>query len=110
MRFLIDENLSPRLVTALAGPFPGSIHVESLQLRGCDDARVWATAREGGFVILTKDDDFNARSVLSGAPPKVLHLRVGNADTAAIVALLLDRQTRITAFGQDEETSLLILP
>ncbi|MCL4849638.1 MAG: DUF5615 family PIN-like protein [Acidobacteria bacterium] len=40
-------------------------------LRGVDDARLWATAREGGFVILTKDDDFNARSVLYGAPPKV---------------------------------------
>ena len=39
MRLLIDENLSPRLVTLLAEAFPNSSHVESLQLRGCDDAR-----------------------------------------------------------------------
>ena len=47
MRLLIDENLSPRLVTLLAEAFPNSSHVESLQLRGCDDARIWMAARDG---------------------------------------------------------------
>ncbi|MCL4849636.1 MAG: DUF5615 family PIN-like protein [Acidobacteria bacterium] len=110
MRFLVDENLSPRLVGVLSESFPGTVHVETLHLRGVDDARLWATAREGGFVILTKDDDFNARSVLYGAPPKVVHLRVGNAETATIVEVLREWQARIEAFGRDESTSLLVLP
>lgn len=110
MRFLIDENLSPRLAVALSDLFPDSTHVETLQLRGCDDTRVWAAARDGGYMVLTKDDDFNARSVLYGAPPKVVHLRIGNADTAAVVALLLARRTDVEAFARDEVTSLLVLP
>lgn len=87
MRFLIDENLSPRLVVALSDTFPDSTHVETLQLRGCDNARVWAAARDG-----------------------VVHLRVGNADTAAVVALLRERRADVEAFAQDDVTSLLVLP
>ena len=110
MRFLIDENLSPRLVAALSDIFPGSTHVEMLGLRGCDDARVWSVAREAGYLILTKDDDFNARSVLYGAPPKVVHLRVGNVSTEAVVVLLMERHAAIEAFTWDDVTSLLVLP
>jgi len=110
VRFLIDENLSPRLVVALRASFPDSVHVETLRLRGCDDSRVWEAARAEGLVILTKDDDFNARSVLLGAPPKVVHLRVGNVATSAVIHLLLERRTRILAFGEEGETSLLVLP
>ena len=105
MRFLIDENLSPRLVAALNDLFPGSTHVESLQLRVCDDARVWAVARDGGYLILTKDDDFNARSILCGSPPKVVRLRVGNVATETVVALLRDRQRVVEAFAMDQVTS-----
>jgi len=71
VRFLIDENLSPKLVVSA---YPGSTHVDALGLRGRLDSDVWAAAREGGFAILTKDDDFAGMSVLFGAPPKVVHL------------------------------------
>ena len=59
---------------------------------------------------MTKDDDFNARSVLYGAPPKVVHLRVGNVDTDAVLALLRERKGDIEAFVRDDVTSLLVLP
>ena len=110
MRFLVDENLSRRLVAALGDIFPDSTHVETLGLRGSDDARVWSVARDAGYLILTKDDDFNARSVLYGAPPKVVHLRVGNVSTDAVVALLRERYAAIDAFVKDDVTSLLVLP
>lgn len=86
------------------------MHVETLRLRGCDDSKGWEAARAGGLVILTKDDDFNARSGLLGAPPKVVHLCVGNVAMSAVVDLLLERRTRILAFGEEGETSLLVLP
>ena len=66
--------------------------------------------REGGFAILTKDDDFAGMSVLFGAPPKVVHLRAGNIDTSAVAALVLEHATRIAAFEKEPETSLLMLP
>ena len=110
MRFLIDENLSPKLVALLQSAFPGSTHVEALGLRGRLDSEVWTAAREGGFAILTKDDDFVGMSVLFGAPPKVVHLRAGNVETSAVVALMLEQATRIGAFEKEPETSLLVLP
>ena len=110
MRFLIDENLSPKLVVALQSAYPGSTHVEALGLRGRLDSEVWAAARHGGFAILTKDDDFAGMSVLFGPPPKVVHVTAGNIDTPAVIALLLEHAARIAAFEKEPETSLLILP
>jgi predicted nuclease of predicted toxin-antitoxin system len=110
VRFLIDENLSPKLVVALQSAYPGSTHVEALGLRGRLDSEVRTAAREGGFAILTKDDDFAGMSVLFGAPPKVVHLRAGNIDTSAVVALVLEHATQIAAFETEPETSLLVLP
>ena len=86
------------------------MHVEALGLRGRLDSEVWTAAREGGFAILTKDDDFAGMSVLFEAPPKVVHLRVGNVDTSAVATLVLEHATRIAAFEMEPETSLLVLP
>jgi len=65
VRFLIDENLSPKLVVALQSAYSGSTHVETLGLQGRFDSEVWTAARDGGFAILT-DDDFAGMSVLFG--------------------------------------------
>ena len=44
MRLLFDENLSPLLPSRLAAHFPGSAHVDDLQLTGADDALIWRRA------------------------------------------------------------------
>ena len=54
MRFLIDENLSPKLVAVLQSAYSGTTHVAALGLRGLVDSDVWTAARDGGFAILTK--------------------------------------------------------
>lgn len=53
MKLLFDENLSPRLLNLLAADFPGSAHLENLNMRGATDAAVWAYARD----IRTFDED-----------------------------------------------------
>jgi predicted nuclease of predicted toxin-antitoxin system len=110
VRFLIDENLSPKLVVALQSTYRGTTHVEPLGLRGRLDSDVWTAAREGGFAILTKDDDFAGMSVLFGPPPKVVQVRAGNIDTSVVIALPLEHAGRIAAFEREPETSLLVLP
>jgi predicted nuclease of predicted toxin-antitoxin system len=79
VRLLLDENLSERLLSAIVGLFPGSTHVRTLGRQGAADTAVWEIAREGGFVLLTRDEDFVSMSVLRGAPPKVVWLNTGNA-------------------------------
>lgn len=66
---LLDENLAVRLVSALAGEYPGCVHVSQAGLSGPDRV-IWQYAREHGLIIVTKDEDFQHLSVLYGAPPK----------------------------------------
>lgn len=109
MKLLLDENLSPRLVEALARSFPDSKHVEHLDLRGKPDHEIWVRAARDEFVLVSKDNDFRQLSFLHGAPPKVVWLSVGNAGTNAIADLILRSTARLRAFRSDEDASLLVL-
>ena len=71
---LLDENLPPRLADVLQSEFSGSIHVHSCGLGSADDETIWEYARREGFTIVSKDSDFQERSVLRGSPPKVIWL------------------------------------
>ncbi len=66
MKLLFDENLSPKLPRLLAGPFPGSKHVRDCGLLGQADEKVWEYARANRFIIISKDSDFQQRSLLYG--------------------------------------------
>lgn len=109
MRFLFDENLSPRLTNSLDAQYPGSAHVSDLGLRGASDRRIWDYARENGFILVSKDTDFRERSFVEGFPPKVIWLDVGNAGTARIATLFGSERERIERFLLSEDSSLLIL-
>jgi len=106
---LIDENLSPRLVQALQSEYPGSAHVRSLGLRAATDAMIWERARQEAYAIVSKDNDFRQLSFVHGAPPKVIWLSVGNAETEAILRLLRSQRAEIQVFEADTEASLLAL-
>ena len=58
MTVLIDMNLSPRWVTALAVAGISSLHWASVGTLNAPDPEIMAYARERGWVILTQDLDF----------------------------------------------------
>jgi predicted nuclease of predicted toxin-antitoxin system len=109
VKLLFDENLSRKLVIALRDEYPDSAHVLDLGLGNTPDSKIWNRAKEQGFVIVSKDDDFRQRSFVAGAPPKVVWLQVGNAGTRAIAELLRREHDRITKFEAEAESSLLIV-
>jgi len=109
VRLLFDENLSPRLVAALNGAFPGSAHVDDVGLRGFPDNKIWEYARENGFTIVSKDTDFRERSAVYGTPPKVMSLAIGNAGTSAVIDLLLRARGLLLDFESDNEATAFIL-
>ena len=109
MRLLLDENLSPRLVQRLAGRFPESLHVRDIGMARSPDSTIWLDAARRGLTILSKDTDFAQRSLLLGAPPKVIWLRVGNASTDAIERLIVSRAAELQAFETDPVRTLLVL-
>ncbi len=88
MKLLFDENLPPRLAEVLANVYPGSAHVHECGLGSADDETIWQYAKDNKFTIISKDSDFQERSVLRGYPPKVVWLRAANCTTAQIESLL----------------------
>lgn len=109
MKLLFDENLSRRLVELLVAEFPGSSHPDLGEMRGVTDAALWFHARQYGFAIVSKDNDFRQRAFLYGAPPKVIWLSVGNAGTQAIADLLRSSTARIGGFADVRDEGLLVL-
>lgn len=109
MKLLFDENLSPRLATALAPLYPGSLHLRDCGLRGAPDVEVWNYARENQFAIVSKDSDFSQRSALLGGPPKVIWLRIGNCTTARAEFVLTNVVSHVQAFLMHDKENCLIL-
>src|SRR6266568_1988383 len=101
---LFDENLAARLAAELAHLYPDCAHVSNRGLAGGSDRAIWQHAQDHGLVIVTKDEDFQRLSVLYGAPPKVVWIRLGNCSTAAVIHLLRERRNEIERFVADEET------
>ncbi len=108
-RLLFDENLPARLVRALADDFPGSSDVVTELGPGSSDESIWAFASEHGYVVVTKDEDFQRFSVARGFPPKVVWIRRGNASTDTLVELLRVSADQIAAFVEDREAAFLPL-
>lgn len=109
MQLLFDENLSPSLVTLLAAHFPGSVHVHGAGLGSATDEEVWTYARDHGLVVVSKDSDFLELSVLRGAPPKLVWLRVGNCTTAQLADVLRAERAKVTALMIDETSRYCVI-
>jgi len=109
VKLLFDENLPPRLAETLANLYPGSIHVHECGLGSTDDSAIWQYAKENGFAIVSKDSDFQERSVLRGSPPKIIWLRVANCTTSEIDSLLRAAVPVIRRFINEEEESCMVL-
>jgi predicted nuclease of predicted toxin-antitoxin system len=109
LKLLPDENLSPRLIAAIANLYPGTKHVEAVGLMSATDDEVWRFAASNDFAIVSKDSDFSERSVLEGSPPKVIWLRVGNCTTEHIADVLRAQSENIHRFLLSGEESCLVV-
>jgi predicted nuclease of predicted toxin-antitoxin system len=110
MKLLFDQNLSPRLPRLLADIYANSVHVREVSLRDADDNEIWEYAKLNGFVIVSKDSDFQQRSLLYGSPPKFIWLRAGNCPVKTVEELLRKHSVAIHTFGLDDAKSHLMLP
>jgi predicted nuclease of predicted toxin-antitoxin system len=93
MKLLLDENLSRRIVPFLQSEFPESTQVALVGLERADDRTIWRHALENGYVIVTRDADFEELSAVHGAPPQVVWIRIPNQGKAAVLKLLLKNRT-----------------
>jgi predicted nuclease of predicted toxin-antitoxin system len=109
VKALIDQNLSFRLVDVLVPRFPASCHVRDVGLAGEDDERIWRFAKDEGFTIITKDNDFLARALVRGHPPQVIQVCLGNVSTRQIAEVLQARADDIEQFTTENMESVFML-
>ena len=109
MKLLFDQNLASRLVRSLSDVFPGSLHVEDLGMSQASDREIWDHARNAGFVIVSKDNDFQQMSFVFGAPPKVIWIRRGNCSVRETEEILRVNADRIIEFETDPVSAYLVL-
>lgn len=106
-KLLFDHNLPMQLITRLKNIFPDANHVYLAGLSESTDLEIWQFARENDYAIVTKDSDFNDLSILFGAPPKVIWLRIGNASVADCEQHLQKSHQAIIDFLDAPNTQLL---
>ncbi len=110
MKLLLDENLSPALVSILSKLYEGVSHVSGeLGLKSAPDLILWAHAARAGYTIVTKDADFHHRSFLYGHPPKVIWFRRGNCSTQDVATLLVGEREKVEAFDVSADSSFVVL-
>jgi predicted nuclease of predicted toxin-antitoxin system len=95
MKLLLDENLSRRIVPFLQTKFPGSSQVTLLNLESATDTEIWQYAKTHDFVIVSRDSDFQERSLVSGHPPQVVWLKIPNRSKTVVLNILLDHHIEI---------------
>ncbi len=109
MKLLLDQHLSHKLVDRLADLYANSEHVRNVDLHAASDGEIWDYAKQSGYVIVTKDEDFHVRSVLEGPPPKILWVRSGNCSTELVETLLRKNANEIERFQSDDMSGFLTL-
>lgn len=84
MRFLVDAQLPPSLVDLLREQGHEAAHVGTALAPDARDRVIWSFACEGGYVLVTKDEDFAAWSRFRQPAPPVVWLRIGNVKRSAL--------------------------
>ena len=86
MNFLIDAQLSPALARWIASQGHQANHVFEVGLQAADDGPIWEFARTKTAAIVSKDEDFVDRWLLSDRPVPLVWIRKGNCSNQALLA------------------------
>ncbi|MFK7785255.1 MAG: DUF5615 family PIN-like protein [Crocinitomicaceae bacterium] len=108
MKLLFDQHFSFRTVQNLLEHFPNSHHLKYYELEGESDDSIWYFAKKHDYTIVTKDNDFNQRSLVFGHPPKVIWVILPNTKRTIVEKFLVQKLEEIVLFHERDE-SLLIL-
>jgi predicted nuclease of predicted toxin-antitoxin system len=107
MKLLFDQNISHKILKKIVDIFPDAKQVKELNLDKSSDTEIWKFAKDNNFVIVTFDSDFMDLSILKGAPPKIIWLRVGNTSTIHLASIIRSKYESIKSFVESNDSSLL---
>ncbi len=88
MRFVIDENLPPRLASYLVERGHEAIHVADLPTGlSSTDSEIISWAELDGAVVVSKDFDYRSLQMATGKPSRLLNVATGNIRTSDLLDL-----------------------
>ena len=76
-------------------------------LEKADDRKIWEFAKAGGYVIVTKDDDFLDMHSVLDSPPKIILLGLGNCTNRQVAEALIGSKAEIEAALSKEDTGFV---
>lgn len=88
--------------------FPTGISCKGTIVSRSDDISIWTYAKNNGFHILTKDNNFDEWSMLKGCPPKIIHLICGNQTTLFILNLIVTNTQLIQTFIRQSDGNCIL--
>jgi len=107
VRFLLDEDLSPRSAEYLRTIGYDAVHVREVGLKGSSDQAVLAFARSEGRILVTRDRDFaDIRRYPPGSHAGIVRLKIPHPTaqaTSAVLGRLLNR------LGREDFTQNLVV-
>ena len=86
MKFLVDAQLPPQLARWITSHDQHATHVFDSGLERANDGVIWQHAIVENTIIISKDEDFVDRWLLSDNPPGVIWVRRGNCSNRALMA------------------------
>jgi predicted nuclease of predicted toxin-antitoxin system len=112
MKFLLDENISRRIIPLLndsLGEITYLLSPKTGLVPPVSDHLVWKYAKENGYHILTRDEDFIKLSLLFGSPPKVVFLNTGNLTNQYLADIIRKNVDQIKEFISSESFGFLVV-
>jgi predicted nuclease of predicted toxin-antitoxin system len=86
MRFIVDAQLPPALARWLVAKGHEAEHVEARQMAMASDTAIWDLALRESLVIITKDEDFSQRRILTSGGPTIVWIRWPNTRRRDLLA------------------------
>lgn len=109
MKFLLDENISHRIVQQLSSILPGCEHIKAHTLEGKKNSAIRECASKNGYTIITFDEDFYEIGLLKRHPPKVIWIGSRNLKNNQLLFLLSAYLDKINSFCEDDSVGCLEL-
>ena len=88
MNFLVDAQLPPGLARWISAQGHRGVHIFELGFHTAVDPVIWQRAEADDAIIVTKDEDFVDRWLLSDKPARLVWVRKGNCSNQALLAWL----------------------
>lgn len=73
-KYLIDANLPRKIKVWQTKDFQFVSEIND----EWTDSEIWEYAKHNNLIIVSKDDDFSHRIIVSNPPPKIIHIKIGN--------------------------------